>query len=244
MGPSEFAHPTEINTAIAEAQTIGENDVEAMYNFNASTNGQIIQNYLNQVATYGALFNYQFTVAHQYGTIILPCPSTKPDGITFYNCSDAEENGVTLTLVDDGNMEENKPYIYESAAGNKYTIIGWDKGSRANHANGWLTGSLAEHGADVPSGSYVLAANKTTGKQAFYLTNGTVNCPQFKCYLTVPNGPATKAFYLEESGETTGIESIFGGSNGETTIFDLSGRRLNKLQKGVNIVNGHKVLVK
>ena len=244
MGPSEFDHPTEINDAITEAQTIDENDVEAMYNFNASTNGQKIQNYLNQLATYGSVFNYQFTVAHQYGTIILPCPSTKPDGITFYNCSAAEENGVTLTLVDDGNMEENKPYIYESAAGNKYTIIGWDKGSRANHANGWLTGSLKAAGTTVPGGSYVLAANKTTGNQAFYLTNGTVNCPQFKCYLTVPNGSPTKAFYLEESGETTGIESIFGGSNGETTIFDLSGRRLNKLQKGVNIVNGHKVLVK
>ena len=183
-------------------------------------------------------------MTHLYGTIILPCPSTKPDGITFYNCSAAEENGVTLTLVDDGNMEENKPYIYESAAGNKYTIIGWDKGSRADHTNGWLTGSLKAAGTTVPDGSYVLAANKSTGKQAFYLTNGTVNCPQFKCYLTVPNGSATKAFYLEESGETTGIESIFGGSNGETTIFDLSGRRLNKLQKGVNIVNGHKVLVK
>ena len=244
MGPSEFAHPTEINAAIEEAQTIGENDVQAMYNFNISTNGQIIQNYLNQVATYGALFNYQFTVAHQYGTIILPCPSTKPDGITFYNCSDTEDNGVTLTLADDGNMEENKPYIYESAVGNKYTIIGWDKGSRANHENGWLTGSLAEAGTSVPVGSYVLAANKSTGNQAFYITNGTVTCPQFKCFLTVPNGPATKAFYLEESGETTGIESIFGGNNGETTIFDLSGRRLNKLQKGVNIVNGHKVLVK
>ena len=245
VGPSEFDHhPTEINDAIAAAQTINESDVQAMYDFNASENGQKIQNYLNQVATYGALFNYQFTVAHQYGTIILPCPSTKPDGITFYNCSAAEENGVTLTLVDDGDMKHNKPYIYESTAGNKYTIIGWDKGSRADHTNGWLTGSLAEAGTSVPSGSYVLAANKTTGNQAFYLTNGTVNCPQFKCYLTVPNGSATKAFYLEESGETTGIESIFGGSNGETTIFDLSGRRLNKLQKGVNIVNGHKVLVK
>lgn len=244
VGPSEFDHPTEINDAITAAQTINERDVQAMYDFNTSTNGQKIQNYLNQVATYGPVFNYQFTVTHQYGTIILPCPSTRPEGITFYNCSATEVNGVTLTLENDGNMEENKPYIYESAVGNKYTIIGWDKGSRANHENGWLTGSLAADGTRVPDGSYVLAANKSTGNQAFYITNGTVTCPQFKCFLTVPNGPATKAFYLEESGETTGIESIFGGNNGETTIFDLSGRRLNKLQKGVNIVNGHKVLVK
>ena len=244
QGPSEFASPTDINTAIAEAQTINENSVQAMYDFNTGTNGQMIQDYLNEVATYGALFNHQFTVTHQYGTIILPCPSTKPDGITFYSCSATEEDGTTLTLTDGGNMEANKPYIYESTVGNKYTIIGWDKGSRANHANGWLTGSLAEGGANVPDGSYVLAANKTTGKQAFYITNGSVICPQFKCYLTVPSGSATKAFYLDGNGETTGIESIFGGNDEETVIFDLAGRRLNKLQKGVNIVNGRKVLVK
>ena len=91
----------------------------------------------------------------------------------------------------------------------------------------------------------MLAANKNTGKQAFYLTDGTVTCPQFKCYLTVPGSEsATKAFYLDGNGETTGIESIFGGNDEETVIFDLAGRRLNKLQKGVNIVNGRKVLVK
>ena len=244
QGPSEFASPTDINAAIAEAQTIDENSVQAMYDFNTGTNGQMIQDYLNEVATYGALFNHQFTVTHQYGTIILPCPSTKPDGITFYSCSATEEDGTTLTLTDGGNMEANKPYIYESTVGNKYTIIGWDKGSRANHENGWLTGSLAGAGKNVPAGSYVLAANKNTGKQAFYITDGTVTCPQFKCYLTVPGESATKAFYFDGNGETTGIESIFGGNDEETIIFDLAGRRLNKLQKGVNIVNGRKVLVK
>ena len=247
QGPSEFANPTDINTAIAEAQTIDENSLQAMYDFNTGTNGQMIQNYLNQVATYGALFNHQFTVTHQYGTIILPCPSTKPDGITFYSCSATEEDGTTLTLTDGGNMEANKPYIYESTVGNKYTIIGWDKGNRANHANGWLTGSLAEAGANVPDGSYVLAANKTTGKQGFYKTNGTVTCPQFKCYMTVPaEAAAPKAlFFPGGEGEQTGIENVFGGDeNGTVTIYNLAGQRLNKLEKGINIVNGRKVLVK
>lgn len=247
QGPSEFANPRDINTAIEEARNIDENDLKAMYDFNTGTNGQMIQNYLNQVAAYGALFNHQFTVNHQYGTIILPCPSTKPEGITFYSCSATEENGTTLTLIDDGDMEANKPYIYESTVGNKYTIIGWDKGSRADHANGWLTGSLAEAGANVPDGSYVLAANKTTGKQGFYKTNGTVTCPQFKCYLTVPAGAAApKAlFFPGGEGEQTGIENVFGADeNGTVTIYNLAGQRLNKLEKGINIVNGRKVLVK
>ena len=247
QGPSEFANPTAINTAIAEARTIDENNIQAMYDFNTGTNGQMIQNYLNQVATYGALFNHQFTVTHQYGTIILPCPSTKPEGITFYSCSATEEDGTTLTLTDGGNMEANKPYIYESTVGNKYTIIGWDKGSHATHTNNWLTGVLTEGGAAVPTGNYVLAASKTTGQQGFYMTNGTVTCPQFKCYMTVPaEAAAPKAlFFPGGEGEQTGIENVFGADeNGTVTIYNLAGQHLNKLEKGINIVNGRKVLVK
>ena len=76
----------------------------------------------------------------------------------------------------------------------------------------WLTGSLAEAGANVPDGSYVLAANKTTGKQGFYVTDGSVTCPQFKCYLTVPaEAAAPKAlFFPGGEGEQTGIENVFG----------------------------------
>ena len=85
--------------------------------------------------------------------------------------------------------------------------------------------------------------DKNTGKQAFYKTNGTVVCPKYRCYLTVPT-TLTNAFYFDNEGATTGIEAIFGGENEEVVIYDLSGKRLSRLQKGVNIVNGHKVIVK
>ena len=110
-----------------------------------------------------------------------------------------------------------------------------------------MTGSLAEAGANVPDGSYVLAANKTTGQQGFYVTNGSVTCPQFKCYMTVPAEAAAPKvlFFPGGEGEQTGIENVFGADeNGTVTIYNLAGQRLNKLEKGINIVNGRKVLVK
>lgn len=245
QGPSEFAAPAEINAAIDAAQEVNPSDMDAMLAFIASENGQKIQNYLNQKATYGALYNYQFTVAHPYSTIILPCPSTLPSGITLYSCSGVEENGTTLTLTTAGNFAYDTPYIMESTVGNKYTIIGWDKGSRATHEVGWLTGVLTDGGATIPTGSYVLALNKTTRTQAFYKTDGNVTCPQFKCYLTVPaSTEGAAALYLDEEGMTTGIEGIFAGNGEEVIIYNVAGQRINKLQKGVNIVNGHKVLVK
>ena len=248
-GPTEFSNPTVINEAIDAAIEIdnGGGTLQAKYDFNQGEQGQALQTYLNNVAQYGALYNYQFTANYQYGTIILPCPSVKPDGLTFYTCT-LGDDGV-LTLTDAGNMVNNTPYIYEQAAGanNKYTIIGWDKGGRGTYGGGTncLTGTLKTEGEPVPQYSYVLAYQKSEKRQAFFRTDGSVTCPQHKCFLTAPsNTTAPKAFYFDNQGETTSIESIFGGENGNMTIYDLSGKRLNRLQKGVNIVNGHKVIVK
>ena len=45
---------------------------------------------------------------------------------------------------------------------------------------------------------------------------------------------------MSKSG--TGINSL--NANENATIFNLNGIKLNKVQKGVNIINGKKVLVK
>ena len=248
-GPTEFSNPTVINEAIDAAIEIynGRGTLQAKYDFNQGEQGQALQTYLNMVAQYGALYNYQFTANYQYGTIILPCPSVTPDGLTFYTCTIGNDGVLTLTVAD--NMVNNTPYIYEQAddVNNKYTIIGWDKGGRATYGGGTncLTGTLKIEGEPVPQYSYVLAYQKSENRQAFFRTDGSVTCPQHKCFLTAPsNTTAPKAFYFDNQGETTSIESIFGGENGNMTIYDLSGKRLNRLQKGVNIVNGHKVIVK
>ncbi len=46
------------------------------------------------------------------------------------------------------------------------------------------------------------------------------------------------------NGTTTGIEQIEAGADAKNTIYDLSGRRVNKAAKGIYILNGKKVLVK
>ncbi len=194
--------------------------------------------------------SYVHTLNAQYGTLCLPFYARVPSGIKLYSNSSVDANGV-LELTEITNPEfiiPGKPYIVEVVAEPPFNF---DLGnfskltSTATTHEGNLYGVLADEGVTVPAGSYVLARNKETEKQAFFRTDGSVKCPQYKCYLQLPQAStAAKELYFDNEGTTTGIEAIFGGENEEVVIYDLSGKRLSRLQKGVNIVNGHKVIVK
>ena len=241
MGPGEFAAPASINAAIDAAQEVADTD-ESKMAFIESANGTMIQNYLNQVAIYGELANVQITMNKEYGTMILPCPCTRIDGLDIYSCSGAEGNVLTLTPVA-GAYVQNTPYIIHATAGSKYTIIGWNKKVNDTYTSGWLTGALNAT-TEIPSGSYMLATNKSTDVQAFYQVSGSgVLCGQNKCYLTVPVG-GVKSFFFEGDDEATAIEELFGSEVQDGTIYNLAGQRISKMQKGINIVNGKKVMVK
>ncbi len=55
----------------------------------------------------------------------------------------------------------------------------------------------------------------------------------------------SRSFTVHSDGSTTGVKEISAeAANGVQVIFDLQGRRLSAPIKGVNIINGKKVLVK
>ena len=84
------------------------------------------------------------------------------------------------------------------------------------------------------AGKYVLT--QPEGKViGFYLADqGTIKAG--KAYLEGASG--IKAFLFND--EATGISNINVNENG--AIYNLAGQRLNKMQKGINIINGKKVL--
>lgn len=60
-------------------------------------------------------------------------------------------------------------------------------------------------------------------------------------YFSMPGVKNTSDWSLDG---TTGLIVVEQPATGEKTIYSLDGRRLTKLQKGINIVNGKKVIVK
>lgn len=82
------------------------------------------------------------------------------------------------------------------------------------------------------------------GKEAgFYLMNDDDRIIKGGKAFLRKSGAQANA-YIFNFGETTGIGSVEQQENGKDVIYDLSGRRVTKAQRGLYIVNGRKVLVK
>ena len=172
----------------------------------------------------------------QYGTFCAPYAVNVPDGVTAYTVPSV--TGGLLTLEEVGNtIPANTPVVLYGASG-LTTVESFGVAESGTPTVGLLTGVYENTAA--PVGSYVL--QNLNSKVGFYqVASGqqpTVKAN--RCYLTVP-GSGVKAFYFNED-DATGIENINVNANLNGTIYNLAGQRLQKMQKGVNIVNGKKVL--
>ena len=65
----------------------------------------------------------------------------------------------------------------------------------------------------------------------------------FRAYFDIPAGAPVKALVFD-GGIATGVRTIRMTADEAHDIFDLGGRKLSETRKGVNIINGKKVLVK
>ena len=95
------------------------------------------------------------------------------------------------------------------------------------------------------SGSYSnYVFDDPSGNPGFYPISGSTTLQAQTAYLQLPTSFVTagvKVNIIFEEDVIDGIEE-FRMDNVDEAIYDLAGRRLNKMQKGINIVNGRKVL--
>lgn len=169
-----------------------------------------------------------------WGTVMFPFAVAElPEGVKAYTCDAVEGSTLTLTEVDA--LEANKPYIVEGAW--NATLTGDAQGTALTNTVGLLTGVYAD--TQAPVASYVL--QNQGGNVAFYLVEDGAQptAGANHAYLTVASG--VKAFFLGEV--ETAIQSLQAAGEGRA-IYNLSGQRVQKAQRGVYVVNGKKVVVK
>ena len=147
----------------------------------------------------------------------------------------ASGNWLVLTAIE--NVPAGTPVIL---TGGYYNKIAADLPA-INIAND-LLGTDVDTEADGTM--YILALAKPTEEAeeviGFFKATGTI--PAGKAYYKSTSG--VKAFLFAED-EATGIEDVDNGQwsmvNGQS-IYNLAGQRISKAQKGINIVNGKKIL--
>ena len=91
-------------------------------------------------------------------------------------------------------------------------------------------------------GNYILQADNKWQKAE--VENASVYINPFRAYIK-PMGAGARSLDMEIDGYATGINQITTvDKDGTQQYFDLSGHRLSQPKKGINIVNGKKVVIK
>ena len=155
---------------------------------------------------------------------------TLSDNVTVYT---GKKNGTFLSLKKQTNTIPAQTAVVLKGAENYYSFTPAASAPAITGEND-LLGTAAP--LETTGSEYVLAMPE--GEEAgFYLATGTI--PAGKAYLTSTSG--VKGFIFNED-TSTGIDNINTNLNHNDKIYNLAGQRLQKAQKGVNIINGKKTL--
>lgn len=183
--------------------------------------------------------------AGKYNTLCVPFSMDKPSGWTVLELSSV--SGTEVNFAEATSIVAGKAYLVQ-VENNEASVNASDvqintSASVSSANDGYdFVGTMAA--TKAPVGSYVLQTQN--GEQKFYIVaeGSQPTLYPFKAYLAAP-AASSKAFSIGFADEgATAAAAINALVEGKAKIYDLNGRELPALQKGVNIVNGVKVIVK
>ena len=138
--------------------------------------------------------------------------------------------------------------IADIPAGTAVVISGTYYNKVSTAATATTTGNVLKgSNGSVTGGEGIYALAIMNEKVGFYPVAASVTIPAGKAYLeyTSTGGGAVKGFTFVFD-DATGINEELRMMNEESSevIYNVAGQRLSKMQKGINIVNGKKIMVK
>lgn len=231
---------TKAQDIVANAGTKSPAEVDNQYELSQFYNSLLQE----EMALRRAEIEQRSTLTGKFGTICLPTSTVSIEGANVYtvNVNDAAD-AVVLTQVD-GRLEKGVAYVYRATADTQTFTLDEEAGTRKPDDGGVLQGTL--FGEKVPVGDYVM---QTRGDvQKFYIVSSgkQPTLSPYKAYLKgsqVGQAQGVRMIFNEDDYET-GVSAIESLLQDNARIYDLNGRELKTLSKGVNIVNGVKVIVK
>ena len=170
-----------------------------------------------------------------------------PDGVKAYVVSEVDNNYAVLKEIEGDVLPEYTAVVLEAEAG-KYTF-GVTVAQTPEIASNKLKGTLV----DTPIQNAYILANGTEGV-GFYKakhdvdvnggTNAETNFINHANKAYLPASEVKAPMLRITRGETAIAPSTLDAQPSAVVIYDLTGRRVEKMEKGIYIVNGKKVVIK
>ena len=238
-------------TEIATAQVV---DFKAgSYGLFAADNGYIKGGYLRGIGTDPASYwtvedattctvtlnSDGATTPTYYATFCAPFDVTISYATAYTLAKSESGNYLVPTEVEGNQVPAGTPVLLKGTNATATATI--NTGSAFNNSSPLTCALTGTYVAKTIDGSNDYVLGKKDGKVGFYHWSSN-NLAANRAYLQKSAETEARGFVLNFDDEATGIVAPTADTAGETTIYNLSGQRLNKMQKGINIVNGKKVL--
>lgn len=184
-----------------------------------------------------------------FATFNAPVAVELPEGISAYIGElNMDNNTLQMYRLDGNQIPANTAVLLRKEGVTEDETVNFTVVSNVEADFGGVTNSLvgtvAAENLDDTKNCYSLQKSNTTGKVGFYSkTTGTKG--GFKAWVETEKTEGARVFTIIFDGEdATGIKEALGLENENVEIYDLSGRRLDKPAKGVNIIGGKTVIVR
>ena len=150
-------------------------------------------------------------------------------------------NGSSLRLVEIEDAISKEDAVILKGSEGYYSFVPTTGISPAESNN-----LLGSDGSVTGAAGNIYALSKQNDKVGFYKVKSTVTIPEGKAYLKYDSTPGSevRGFTFDfDDEDATGINSpLLTSPEEEGRVYNLAGQRISKMQKGINIITGKKIL--
>lgn len=175
-----------------------------------------------------------------YAPVALTIPAT--EGLTVYTAA-VEGNTLKLTALN-RTIPANTPVLIEAAEGKYNFNINYNAAAQTAQAAGkGLSGTLETINKPADKTIYTLQKPAAANNEIGFYKYGGETLQGFRAYgENLLGTTSTAEGLIFDKGDVTAIENVEINDGKQTVIYDLNGRRVEKMLKGIYIVNGKKVI--
>ncbi len=186
---------------------------------------------------------YSRAMTATWGTLCLPYAIEADSNETceFYEMTGKSDNAVTLAKLT-GIVEAGRPVMVRRRNGVETVVINASEDVKVVDKaveNDDMTGTFSQ--TEVPDGAYIISKDKFWLVGSSAVNKAKVNA--YRSYISSSTGAKATTLSITTDDETTAIDELNNMEDGNAEYYDAEGRRLDGLQRGLNIVkNGNRTI--